>query len=103
MAGTIRKRTPHVQKLTVVDRKPPKRVDQLQFIAHVNPATVKFDRHNALIITLVIPAEFAEDALDIRYMAGVPLSVDVQKWRAVPKPTPIQSWTPKVEVEHTNG
>ena len=101
MAGTIRKRTPHTQTLTIADRKAPKRVDHVQFIAHVN-ANIKFDTHNALVVTLLIPPEFVEDALDIRYMAGLPLSVDIQKWRVVPKPSPPSpDWTPRVIVQHT--
>lgn len=88
MAGTIRKREQPPQRLTLTDKRQPKRVDSIQFIAHVNPSTIRFDKHNALLITLVVPAEFAEDALDLRYMSGVPLSVDVQKWKIVPQESP---------------
>jgi hypothetical protein len=80
VAGTTR-RTAHSQRLTLADRKPPRRVEEAQFVAHVDPATIRFDGHNALRLTLIIPAEFVEDALDVRFMAGVPLSIDVQRWK----------------------
>lgn len=79
MAGTIR-RSPHKQSLTLLDRQRPKQVDAVQFIAHIDTTSIKFDRHGGLQITLVIPPEFAELGLDVRFMAGIPLSVDVQKW-----------------------
>jgi len=87
----ITRRNPHEQRLTLVDRKPPRKVDQCQFIAHVDPATIKFDGHNALRISLTVPAEFVEEALDIRFMAGVPLSVDIQRWKVAHHPSTVQN------------
>lgn len=86
MAGTTR-RNPHEQKLTLLDRKHAKNLDSVQFIAHVETTSIKFDRHGALNVTLIIPAEFAELGLDVRFLAGVPLSVDVQKWKVVNHPS----------------
>jgi len=66
----------------------------VQFIAHVSSA-IRFNSHNALLVQLLVPAEFVEDALDIRFMAGSPLSIEVQKWRIVP-----QRQTTRWLVEH---
>lgn len=86
MAGTTR-RPPHTQLLSLSDRLPPKQLENVQFIAHVDATSLKFDRHRALLMTFVVPSEFAELALDMRFMAGVPLSVDVQKWKVVDHPS----------------
>jgi len=85
VAGSTR-RSPHEQRLTLLDRRHPKQLEGVQFVAHLDPASIKFDRHGSLLVTLVVPAEFAEDGLDVRYLAGVPLSVDVQKWRVAQHP-----------------
>ena len=87
MAGTTR-RSPHEQRLTLLDaRRVPKVVDGVQFVAHVNPAAVRFNRHRALLVTFEVPPEFREAALDLLYLDGVPLSVDVQRWLVAEHPS----------------
>jgi hypothetical protein len=86
VAGLTR-RSPHEQRLTLLDRRRPKPLPLgVQFVAHLDPSSIKFDRHNSLLVTLVVPPEFAELALDVRYLAGIPLSVDVQRWRVAEHP-----------------
>jgi hypothetical protein len=91
VAGTTRRspdervaRAPHTQKLTLLDRQHIPHVESCQFIAHVDTTSIKFDRHGALLVTLVVPAEFAEYGLDVRFLAGIPLSVDIQRWKVAP-------------------
>jgi hypothetical protein len=80
----MRNRPAHDQRLTLLDRVPPRKVDGVQFIAHVDSTSLKFDRHGGLEVRLIIPKEFVELGLDVRFLEGVPLSVDVQRWKAVP-------------------
>ena len=85
VAGSTR-RSPHEQRLTLLDRRQPKVVDGVQFVAHVDPSSIKFDRRGSMLVTLTVPAEFVELAMDMLYMGAVPLSVDVQKWRVAQHP-----------------
>jgi len=85
------KRPLHDQKHTLASRTRYK-VDCAQFIGYVNTHTMRFGPHNELRITITVPAEFAEYALPVRYMGGLPLSIDIQKWR-IAQPTPIITTT----------
>jgi hypothetical protein len=100
--GITRRRKPHSQSITLDDRKTPKRIEQLQFIGHVRPETIKFDRFNALTLQITIPAEFVEDALDLRYMAGCPLSIDVQKWKPAQTANPYRIVPGSGGIRHIN-
>jgi hypothetical protein len=82
----MRDRPAHDQRLSVVDREPARRVEGVQFIATVDTGQIKFDRYGNLVVTLTVPKDFAERGLEVRFLAGVPLSVDVQRWRAAPDP-----------------
>jgi hypothetical protein len=91
----MRNRPAHDQRLTLLDRQPPRKVDGVQFIAHVDSTSLKFDRHGGLEVRLIIPKEFVELGLDVRFLEGVPLSVDVQRWKAVPaEPDPAPDLLP---------
>lgn len=76
-------RPPQVQSLSLDDAQAPKDIESLQVICHVDVTSIKFDRHGSLNITLVIPSEFAELGLNMRFLAGFPLSADFQKWRVL--------------------
>lgn len=74
------RRAPHDQKLTLLDAQKPKAVEHLQVIGYFDPTSIKFDRHNSLVLTIAVPPEFVDEALKLRYMTGVPLSIDFQRW-----------------------
>lgn len=76
-------REAHHQRISLVDAaQAPKKPDikNIQLIAFVDFQSFKWTNHGTLQITLLIPPEFLEDALQLRWFDEFPCSIDFQKW-----------------------
>lgn len=53
-------------------------IGYVQFVAFLNPGSMKFTKNNQLEITLTIPATQVADALELRHLPSfLPVSIDV--------------------------
>lgn len=77
-------REAHVQKLTQADAALPQTFRSTQFIAYVDPSSFKLDRFGSMHVSFRIPNEWRERVMPLLDAPGVLLSVDVQRWEAVP-------------------
>lgn len=81
LRAAFQKREPHTQTLDERELEAPPDFKETQFIAHLDMQSFKYDRHGSVIVQLVVPPEFSEEALVLRFSKGIPLSVDIQVWK----------------------